>query len=377
MRRRRFSASALAAVVAALTACGGGSNNTASHSPTAGASPTASAPATPTATANPSPTPAPVTGAFGVLVSNQASGGQYTVSLVGIDGKVAASASANAPAIASCAGAAGAPVPLPVSSSNSRVYYMDASGAVYWLAPNGALSPAPIATLPMSTASRRSMFAVSPDDAEMAVVVADYTSTGATTKLYRYDLNKGGTQTEIYSETGAYTLWPIGWHGVNNMVVAKVVACTQGGGPFCCGPLELHVIDPATATRRFVIGNSSSCVISGSPSPAGAVCENNSSQATVLNWTAGTVRTLAINGPTLTYLSPDGGMVAFVDNSGTSFTLGAAPITGMFACSWIDSTHVLAGGDSQHQARMAEITTGTVIPVSAQGDCGGRLPGGL
>jgi len=70
-------------------------------------------------------------------------------------------------------------------------------------------------------------------------------------------------------------------------------------------------------------------------------------------------------------------MVAMVDNTGTSFTIGAASISGLFACTWIDDTHVLSGGDSQHQPRVAEITAGAMVPVAAQGDCGGRIPGGL
>ncbi|HUE67140.1 MAG TPA: hypothetical protein VMP38_03080, partial [Candidatus Acidoferrum sp.] len=69
--------------------------------------------------------------------------------------------------------------------------------------------------------------------------------------------------------------------------------------------------------------------------------------------------------------------VAFVDNNGTSFTIGAPTIAGMFACTWIDDNHVLSGGDAQHQPRVANTTTSAMVPVAAQGDCGGRLPGGL
>lgn len=366
-----------AIVLLALSACSGNLPTTASHkttTPTATASPAA----TPTATASPSAQPQPVSGAYGILVGG-ATSGQYTVSLVGIDGKIVASANASSPAIASCGGAAGAPVPLPVSASNSRVYMMDSTGAVSWLAPDGTKSSYPSIHLPAPTASRRSMFAVSPDDNYMAVVVADYTASGATTHLYVDELNLPGTQNLIFTQSGAYTLWPIGWHGTNNLVLAVVPSCTQGGGPFCCGPQELHVVDPASATRRFTLGSRTGCVISGPPSPAGVVCSNTPdfAQGAFLNWTAGTVRTLAFNGPTVSYVAPDGGWVAFVDNSGTSFTLGAGPLRGFFACTWIDSTHMLAGGDSQHQARVADVAAGSVVPVQAQGDCGGRLPGGL
>jgi hypothetical protein len=301
----------------------------------------------------------------------------YTVSIVGVDGKVAASAQPTSPVGVSCANAAAAVVPLPVSTSNSRVYFMDRTGAVRYLSPNGVTGQA--TTVPAGTATRRSMFAVSPDDQRIAVVVGDFTTSGASTRLYVEDLNGGANHVDLFSQSGAYTLWPVGWHGVNNLVVAKVPSCTQGGGPFSAGPQELHVIDPATATRRFTLGSSGSCVIAGSPSPAGVVCEStpNFNQGTVLNWTAGTVRTLALNGPAFAYLNPSGGMVAMVDNNGTEFTIGAAAISGMFACSWIDDTHILAGGDTQHQPRVADVISGKVVPVAAQGDCGGRLPGGL
>lgn len=358
------------------TACGGNSPQTAGHSP----SPSPTIHASHSSSAQPSATasqpPQPVTGAYGVLYGSQ-SASPYSVSIVGVDGKVVASSDATTPPITSCANAAAAVVSPPLSMSNSRVYFMDAQGVVHYLAPSGETGRA--TTVPAPTGSRRSMFAVSPDDQRIAVIVDDFTSSGASTRLYVEDLNGGGNHLDLFSETGAFTLWPTGWHGTNNLVVAKSPSCTQGGGPFCCGPQELHVVDPATAARRFTIGSSSSCVIAGPPSPAGAVCENRPdfTSGAVLNWTDGTVRTLAFNGPAFSYLSPSGQMVAFVDNSGTSFTIGAPSINGMFACTWIDDTHVLSGGDTQHQPRVAEVINSKIVPVAAQGDCAGRLPGGI
>ena len=363
---------------AALAGCSlsGASNNVASHTPSPlAASPIPSPSSSPTARATPSQGPQPVSGAYGVLYGTQ-SAATYTVSLVGVDGKVVASADASTPVAVSCANAAAALVSPPVSTSNSRAYFMDAQGVIRFLGPGGDTGR--VTSVPVGTASRRAMFAVSPDDQRIAVIVDDFSSSGATTHLYVEDLNGGGNHLDLFSQSGAFTLWPVGWHGTNNLVLAKVPSCTQGGGPFCCGPIELHVVDPATANRRFTLG-SSSCVVAGSASPAGVVCESgaNYTQATVLNWTAGTLRTLAINGPTFAYLSPGGGMVALVDNNGTSFTIGAASIAGMFACTWIDDTHVLSGGDAQHQPRVAQVTSGGMVPVAAQGDCAGRLPGGL
>ncbi len=368
----------LVALAALAASCGGSppsqANNVGSTTPTPAASASSShSPSAPTS-AGTSPSPPAVTTPYGVLVGSQAAS-TYTVSVVAVDGKVVASTQSTTPPQVSCANAAAAVVPLPVSTSNSGVYYEEAQGGVTYLSPDGSKRQA--ASVPAGTGSRRSMFAVSPDDSRIAVVVADFNSSGASTRLYVEDL--GGTNhVDLFSETGAYSLWPIGWHGSNNLVVAKVPACTQGGGPFCCGPLELHVVDPATANRRFTLGGPS-CVIAGTPSPAGVLCENNPSftQGTWLNWTAGTVRNLALNGAAFAYVSPGGQFVAFVDNNGTSFTIGAPTIAGMFACEWIDDNHVLSGGDAQHQPRVANATTSAVVPVAAPGDCGGRLPGGL
>lgn len=371
---------ALVVLVAALAGACGSSSSAGTHSPSAqtpspaGSSPTASAKAT--TSPSPSPLPSPITGSYGVLVSG-GGGATYTVSIIGIGGKVVASAQASGPTTVSCGGTAAAVLPLPVSTSNSRVYFMDAGGAVRTLSPDGTVSSGAVITLP-AAAARRSMFAVSPDDSEMAVVVSDFTTGGASTALYVDKLPGGATQNAIFTETGSFILWPTGWHGTNNLVVAKVPACTQGGGPLCCGPQELHVVDPATATRRFTLGGPQ-CVIGGFASPAGAVCESTTfTSANVLSWTAITQRSIPIQGPTPAYLSPDGSLVALTDfGTGTTIVNGANRTMALQACGWIDATHLLAGGDTQQQPRVGDVTTGTIVPVAAQGDCGGRIPGGL
>lgn len=356
----------LLATAVACSAGGSGTGATTSPSHTsAPASPQASRSAAASASGPSSPVPA--TGSFGLLVSLP-TGPNYTVSLVGVDGKVVASAQASTPPAAPC------PVPEPVSTSDSRVYFMDAMGVVRFLSPNGNTGRA--TTVPVGNA-RRSMFAVSPDDQRIAVIVEDFTAGGnAATKLYVEDLNGGGHHLDLFSEAGTYTLWPSGWHGPNNLVVAKVPACS---GPSCCVQLELHVVDPATAVRRFTIGGPT-CQIAGSPSPAGAVCENTAdfTRATILNWTGGSVRSFPIHGLAPAFLSPDGSLVALPNiDAGTTTINGANGSLAMIACAWIDSSHLLAGGDAQNQPRVGDVTSGNVVPVTAQGYCVGRLPGGL
>jgi hypothetical protein len=372
--RTRLRASALGVLILALTGACSMPGSVSSGPPAASSSRTSSpavSPASPSATLPPGPSPAPVTSAYGVLVSALSSP-NYTVSLVGIDGRVVASAQATTPGSVTCANASAALVPAPVSTSNTRVYYMDAQGVVRYLAPNGDAGRA--TTVPIGPA-RRAMFAVSPDDQRIAVIVDDFDATGAFTSLYAEDLNGGGHHKQLFTETGAFTLWPTGWHGTDNLVLAKVPSCTQGGGPFCCGPQEFHVVDPASAVRRYTVGDPT-CKLAGAPTPAGVVCENDV-QANVLTWTGTTTRSFSIQGPTSAHLSPSGGLVAIVPSGDTIIQETSRSLAGMQACGWIDDTHVLSGGDAQHQPRVGDITNGNAVAVAAQGDCAGRLPGGL
>jgi hypothetical protein len=381
---------ALAASCAGSTS--GGAPNVASHGPSpTHSSPTATASASASQSVQPSPPASaqPSSGAYGVLVGSQASS-TYSVSIIGADGKVVASAESGTPATVSCANAAAALVPLPVSASNSGVYYEDAQGGVTFLGPDGHKRQA--SSVPAGSASRRSMFTVSPDDKRIAVVIADYTSAGASTKLYVQNLD-GSARADIFSETAADTLWPIGWHsisgGLYGLVVGKIAACSTGGGKFCCGPYapELHVVDPQTANRLFTLGGSG-CTIVGPPTPAGAMCWDGNITAKVLDWSGNTTAAFP-GGPEYSFLSPDGSVYLAVDNTGTYTPVGNPQrLAGFFACTWIDKDHVLSGGDLQHQPRVLTVTQpdpqrpgdasfGGMVPVPAQGDCGGRIPGGL
>jgi hypothetical protein len=300
--------------------------------------------------------------------------GNYTVSLVGIDGRVVASALSGTPAAVSCPNATAGNAPPPISTSNTRAYFMDAQGVVRFLASNGDAGRA--TTVPIGPA-RRSSFAVSPDDQRIAVVVIDFTPNGANTKLYVEDLNGGGHHLDLFSDAGAFTLWATGWRGTNNLVVAKVPSCVPPtGGPLCCGAQELHVVDPGTAIRRSTVG-SPTCLIAGPPTPGGAVCEN-ATQANVLTWTGVAVTSFEIAGQTPAYLSPDGQRVAIVSTSDPTTTLLPDKKTiAVVACGWIDNSHIFSGGDAQRQPRIADIITGKIIPIPAQGNCAGRIPGGL
>ncbi|HEV2032900.1 MAG TPA: hypothetical protein VGU71_01665 [Candidatus Dormibacteraeota bacterium] len=348
-------------LVAAVLACAcsvPGIGATRSPSPVA-------ATATPGSTPSGAPSP---TRPLGVLVNGLAES-NYTVSLVGSDGRVIASAQAATPPSLTCANGAAGVLPVPVSTSDTRAYYMDAQGVIRYLSSNGDVGRA--TTVPIGPA-RRSSFAVSPDDSRIAVVVIDFTASGAAIKLYVEDLNGAGHHLDTFSDSGAFILWATGWHGTGNLIVEKMPAC---GGPFCCGD-EFHVVDPTTAVRRFTVG-ALPCKIAGTPSPAGVVCETDT-QANVVSWTGATTRSFAIDhGFAHAYLSPDGSLVALWSNDGTLIQESKRTFPGMLACGWIDDTHFLSAGDAQQQTRVANVTTGQILPVPALGFCAGRLPGGL
>lgn len=358
----------LAMLAGACSGTGTGSRPSPSSSPTESVSPS------PEPSSSPGASPLPSEGAFAVLTTPTTQP-TYVVSLVGSDGKVAARAQASSPGKVTCGTAAGAIVPPPVSTSSSRVYFVDAQGVVKYLTPGAKTGTA--TTVPVGS-QRRSSFAVSPDDKRIAVVVSDFTSSGAATSLYVEDLTGGTHHKVIFTETGAFGIWPIGWHGAD-LVVAKVPACTQGGSTFCCGPQELHVVDATTAARRFTLG-SPTCVIAGPPSAAGAVCESDA-QASVLDWTGTTTRSFSIQGLTPAYLSPNGNQAALDKGNPSNFVDTAVEgshttFSDFQSCGWIDSTRVL-GTDRLGQPHVGDIVTGTVVAVVAQGLCAGRIPGAL
>lgn len=349
-----------------------------SPSPGSGSAlPSPTPPLSPTQTASPVAPAGNQSGAFGVLITPPENA-TYTITLVGTDGGIAATArAAGFLASPTCAGIAKPVLPLPVSTSNTRVYFMDNAGLVHFLDTRGEAGS--VATLPHGPGVR-SMFAVRPDDKAMAVVVSTFSATTEHATLYLYDL-VARTSVKVFDQTATSGLWPIGWHG-GSLVVGKTRACSTGSALGCCGPTELHVVDPITAVRRLTIGGGT-CMVAGPSVPAGTPCLEPcdcGDSISLRNWSDVQFGTAEMEGGPPLFISPDGRTVlARWPNTGRALLLeGGGPTPTMGICGWIDNDTILGpSGDVSTQAQVGNMVSGKVKPVAALGTCAGRIPGGL
>ena len=118
-------------------------------------------------------------------------GTTYTVSLVGLDGRVAATASG-----AKRSRPAGVFVQMPnLSASSSRLYFLDGDSKVMFLRPDGTTGLA--TTIPLASSSA-AVFAVSPDDTRIAVAILTFPFP-AKTRIYVENLSGGGNHIELFS----------------------------------------------------------------------------------------------------------------------------------------------------------------------------------
>ena len=377
---------ALAVLTLFVLACG-------QQQPVAQTSPSPSATVSPTSTPAPSPsasaTPTPSSRPYAVLATPPfaAAGATatYTLSLVGADGKVAATATAATRSGLQCTfSGVTAGVVLPpetLSATDDRVYYLDGNTGVKWLAPDGshgAANPVP------GGGSIGSTFAVSPDDQRIAVVSADYSQNPVPYRIYVEDV-AGGNRVQIFSSTSSTLLpWAMGWHA-GKLVLGYAPACTQGGGPFSASPGELHLVDAGTAARAATLGGSS-CRTLSLPTPAGVICgQPEGSNYVVLGWDGKPSATVTFDSSQsfILALSPTGAASASCcSQDGDVVVNGTSPNpAGVLApaqsLGFIDDSHLLIGSDTaQTQGRIYTLG-GPTVPVNALGDFLGRIPGAL
>jgi hypothetical protein len=357
-------------LIVLVVSCGQGP---ASPSPTASPTATAGASPSPTTGATPSATPRPVALPLGIVVKDFIidGGTTYTVNLVGLDGRVAATAVGR-----KRSQPAGILVQMPsVSASSTRLYYLDGDSSVMFLQPDGTSAAATTISLDSKSAA---VFAVSPDDSRIAVAVITFPYP-AKTRIYVEDLTGGGHHVDLFSSTSVLE-WPVGWHqGHLVIAVGLNVAPQNAFDGFIYGYRGYHVADASTGTRLATICDGYSSSVP--PVPAGTVCVKYPDYL-VSDWNGTTRPAPPDQGCGGGALSPDGAMIADCQGSPTVVTLvvlDGTQIATQYSgtpVGWIDSTHVVVSVASSDLI-IVDARAFTKTPIQAQGFFGGTIPGTL
>jgi hypothetical protein len=340
----------------------------------------------------------------------------YTVSLVGLDGRTVAHATAAYgdqkavpfPGSAAAGSPSGMADPatqfiayqrqpslpnagiccdafLPtLSTSNTRVYFPDGPTAVRYLGRDGSIGLA--TSLPTPTAKTRAVFSVSPDDQRIAIGVFNWTNAGPMISTVSIqDLQGGGHSVELERSATLYG-WPVGWHG-GNLVLARIPAF--GGAPNPNAATAYELINSSTRESLGYLGGMT-CPVVGPLSRAGTACVAARCHCLMaVDW-SGT------QNPMYTYadpsemnwaaLSPSGHAVIFSENYGATTGLGIwrdGTVTFKQRYSsgrsqWLDETHALFACEGSATCySIADLAGGTTVPVTLPGLVMGVLPGGL
>ena len=387
-----------------VAACASGPTASSQSTPSAGSGPFNSqrpaATVSPTAAAagggslqNPSPNPLPSGLAVLVDLFPQVPANSYNVALVAADGRVAVTANAHKRSLIAEA------LELPyVSASNSRVYYLDGDKDIRYLKADG--SSGLVTSVPGSP-SVHAAFAVTPDDARIAVGLLDYSVNPVQLSVYVEDVG-GAHHAVIFTSTNHY-VWPVAWHA-GRLVVAYLgpqgvpftSTLTYTGrdktnypyGPNAYGGINFHVINPVTAQREVIISGGGA---SGLLTKAGTAVV----QGDGVDWSG---QPIFWNSPNdygsfsaSGSLSPDGKLIAaccpqpgekgqlviWYQNGATKFL--NVTVTSIDWVGWFDSTHLVTGfyQRSDGTPSIVDIDSGQVTPVNAHGIVAAMLPGGL
>jgi hypothetical protein len=328
-----------------------------------------SQPGAPAAVHSTTPAPQP---AFAVLVKDflVTGGSQYTISLVGVDGRVAATVKAAKRTLAPGVQVAS------VNTSGTRAYYLDGDSTLRFIKPDGGRG---VATHFQLGPHQAAAFAVTPDDTRIAVSVLDFTQYPVGTHLYVEDLAGGGHHADLFSSTSVME-WPAGWHAGRLVLALGLNVPPQNLYEGFLRGHGYHVADAATATRiRSLCDGWDSFV---PEVKAGTVCQSGT-DTRLVSW-EGDVRQVPKTGSCSPAgpMSPDGSLIATLGCGGS--TVGLMDDSGKLATlslkgepgGWIDPQHVLvksaAGADLILDAR-----DGKTQATRAQGFFAAALPGGL
>lgn len=356
-----------------VVGCGPGPASGTHPSPTASQMATASPSPSPTSGATPSATPKPVALPLGIVVKDFIidGGTTYTINLVGVDGRVAATATGR-----KRSKPAGTFVQMSsISASSTRLYYLDGDSSVMYLRPDGTSGAATTISVDTNSAAA---FAVSPDDSRIAVAVITYPYP-ARTRIYVEDLAGGGHHVDLFS-SGTVLEWPVGWHQGHLVIAVGANSAPQNSfDGFIYASSGYHVADASTGTRLATICDG--YLASVPPVPAGTVCANYP-QFVVSDWSGTTRPAPADQGCNGGALSTDGSMIADCQGSPAVVTLvvlDGTQIATQYSgtpVGWIDNMHLVLSA-SNSDLSIVDARAFTKTPIQAQGFFAGTIPGAL
>ena len=290
-----------------------------------------------------------------------------------------------------------------MSASSSRVYYLDGDRDVRYLKADGTTGVASFSV--PGRGGVHAAFAVSPDDARIAVTVLDYSVDPVQLTLYVDDVGSAHP-TVIFTSTTQY-VWPVAWrqgqlvvadHGAPPFI-SQAIDYSNGDrarhpyGPNPYGAIGYLVINPATAQGEVIVGGRGGGV-SGLLAKAGTGVV----QAGSIDWT-GTYRSFPSGAYQATdaagSLSPNGvglalyysdGRLLIIDTQGFARDLRdhGDPLDWV---GWLDGNHLVTGFYQRSDGSPSVIDisyipeSGVVLdkatPIDAHGIVAAILPANL
>lgn len=307
------------------------------------------------------------------LVVKTGAYGDYTLSLVSLDGRVVAQAAAHGRSL--IRGVGGVAVPLPsVAASADRVYYLDGDRQVRYLTPGGANG---LATTLGVGAHSHAAFSVSADDKRIAVTIIDYSGTTPVMHLTMRPL-AGGRPIPLFTSSSVFE-WPVAFHGA-----ALILAVLQGSAYVrtnADNPANAfdgyHVVDTNTGLRVSALCPSGDAV--GPLVAAGTLCIPTSG-ALFAQSLVGTTRRFTQTGVS-PVLAPDGSRIAATDGHYIFVldTAGRRTTTAVQGApqGWIDATHLFIADNFGSSARLGilDLRLHSVSVLGIKGQYAGVLPG--
>jgi hypothetical protein len=279
-----------------------------------------------------------------------------------------------------------------VSASRSRLYYLDGDSTLRWLSP----SSKGVAMLLPGGPTARAAFAVTPDDARIAVAVVDFAQRTPVVRLSVGPL--GGPLTQIYTSASEY-FWPVGWHA-SKLVVAQAPTVTSDTTPINpYGARSYSLMDSTNGARLATFGSWQSldaCSPSGLLTAAGTACYLSTSFGgqsggySISDWTgyrylapvaaswlaAGAVGRSPSSVTVAVCCQANANNGRFLVSRGTDAPL-TLPISGRaddWAC-WIDQSHLLSGfKDASQESEVADLTSQQAVQTGKRGFCAAVLP---